>query len=190
MIGKLKHDLMRLAGGEWLVSFTTREDPRKIMDKLKDADVSIEIKKYEPHRSKDANAFLWALCSDIGRALIPPLKKEDVYKMAIKAVGVFTEVIVRVWDVDTIIGRWSAHGEGWVADVIDDAGVGKKLLHLYYGSSTYTVSEMQVLLDWLVDQAEQIGIVPRLSKEEEERVLAQWGKASCKQTAPASSAAG
>ena len=86
--------------------------------------------------------------------------------------------------------RWSGHGVGWFVDVMDDAGVGHKMLHLYYGSSTYTRDEMRVLLDWLVDQAEQMGIVPRLSKEEEERVLAQWGKASCNQTNPAISAAG
>jgi ABC-type glutathione transport system ATPase component len=45
---------MRLAGGEWLVSFTTRDDPRQIMDKLKDVEISVDMKKHNPHRSKDA----------------------------------------------------------------------------------------------------------------------------------------
>lgn len=190
MIGRLKSDLMRLAGGEWLVSFTTRDDPRKLIDSLKDSEVTIDLKKHSPKRSKDANAMCWALCSDIGKALRPPVSKEEVYRQAIRAVGVYTDVTVCVWDVDTIIGRWSTHGDGWVADVIDDAGIGKKRLHLYYGSSTYTRDEMRVLLDWLVDQAEQMQIPLRLSREDEERLLAQWGKASCKQTAPATSAAG
>lgn len=189
MIGRLR-ELMRLAGGEWLVSFTTRDDPRRVMDALKDADVDIDLKKHNPKRSKDANAFCWALCADIGKALRPPVRKEEVYKMAIKAVGVYTDVTVRTWDVETIISRWQSHGEGWVADVIDDAGIGRKKVFLYYGSSTYSVQEMRVLLDWLVDQAEQMQIPIRLSKEEEERVLAQWGKASCKQTALATTAAG
>ena len=189
MIGKLK-DLLRLSGGEWLVSFTTRDDPRKVMEALKDAEVSIDMKKHNPHRSRDANALCWALCADIGKALNPPESKEEIYRKAIRAVGVYTETIVRIWDVQTIVGRWSSHGVGWFVDVMDDAGIGKKLLNLYYGSSTYTVTEMQILLDWLVDQAEQMGIVPRMSKEEEERALAQWGKASCKQNASAISAAG
>lgn len=190
MIGRLKGDLMRLAGGEWLVSFTTREDPRKLMDRLKDADVTIEIKKHDPHRSKDANAFCWALCADIGRALRPPVPKEEVYQMAIRAVGVFAETVVKTWDVDTVVKRWSSHGVGWFVDVMDDAGIGRKTVHLYFGSSTYTRDEMRVVLDWLVDQAEQMEIPLRMSKEEEERVLAQWGKASCKKTAPVISAAG
>lgn len=189
MIGRMK-EILRLSGGEWLVSFTTREDPRKVMDALKDADATIDLKKYNPHRSKDANALCWALCSDIGKAMNPPIDKLGVYRAAIRAVGVYTETVVKLWDVETICNRWSSHGDGWFVDVMDDAGIGRKTVHLYFGSSTYTRDEMRVLLDWLVDQAEQMGIVPKMSKEEEERVLAQWGKASCKQTAPAISAAG
>ena len=190
MIGKLK-DLLKLSGGEWLVSFVTRDDPRKLMDTLKDAEADIDMKKHNPHRSRDANALCWALCADIGKAMNPPVEKEEIYRRAIRAVGVYTETIVKIWDVQTIAVRWSSHGVGWFLDVMDDAGIGKKLINLYYGSSTYTVTEMKILLNWLVDQAEQMGIVPRMSKEEEERALAQWGKkASCKQAESAISAAG
>jgi hypothetical protein len=35
---------------------------------------------------------------------------------------------------------------------------------------------MRIWLDWLVDQCEQMEIPLRMSKEEEERALAQWGK--------------
>ena len=35
MIGKLK-DLLPLLGGEWVVSFTTRDDPRKWFEAMKD----------------------------------------------------------------------------------------------------------------------------------------------------------
>ena len=189
MIGKLKEELLRTPGGEWVVSFTTREDPRKMMDRLKGSDVSIEIKKQDPKRSKDANALCWALCSDIGKAIYPPLSKEDVYRKAIRAVGVFTEVKVCIWELDTLLERWSSHGTGWFIDVVDDAGAGHKKIHMYYGSSTYTVNEMRILLDWLVDQAEQMDIPLRFSREEEERVLALWGKASSKKSENATCAA-
>ena len=179
MIGRLK-DLLRLSGGEWLVSFTTRDDPRKIINTLNGADVEISMKKYNPHRSKDANALCWAMCSDIGKALNPPIDKLEVYRKAIRAVGVFMELTVKTWDVDKIRSRWSTHGDGWFVDVIDDAGIGRKTVHLYFGSSTYSRDEMRVLLDWLVDEGEQLGIIPRMSREDEERALAQWGKASCK----------
>jgi hypothetical protein len=190
MIGRLK-DLMRLAGGEWLVTFTTRDAPGKLFDKYRDADVRIDIKKDEPARSNQANRFMWEMCTLIGKSLKPPISKDEVYRMAIRAVGSYTDVTVCVWDVEEIQRRWNK-GDGWFIDVIDDAGVGKKELHLYYGTSTYTVSEMRVLLDWLVDQCEQMEIPLRMSKEEEERALAQWEKASSKRkmTEPASCAAG
>ena len=72
MIGRLK-DLMRLAGGEWLVTFTTRDAPGKLFDKYRDADVRIDIKKDEPARSNQANRFMWEMCTLIGKSLKPPL---------------------------------------------------------------------------------------------------------------------
>ena len=189
MIAKLK-DLLRLSGGEWLVSFTTRENPGKLFDQFKDAEISVEMKKRNPKRSLDANALCWALCADIGKALRPPVDKEEVYRMAIRAVGVYTPVMVVQWHLDTVRERWSTHGVGWFVDVVDDAGIGRKMIHLYYGTSTYTRDEMRLVLDWLTDQAEQMGLPLRMSKEEEERILTQWGKASSKRTNPAISAAG
>lgn len=175
MKGKLR-DLMILPGGEWVVSFTTRENPGELFDRLKQKEVSIEIKKATRGRSLDANAMCWALCSDIGKAMTPPLEKETVYRMAIKAVGVYTQATVTVWDIPTIKARWEDHGEGWFIEIMDDAGTGRKLIHLYFGSSTYTVDEMRLLLDWLVDQATQMGLPIRLSKEDEQKLLERWGR--------------
>ena len=175
MTGKLR-EMLPLAGGEWLVSFVTRTHPGELFDKLKGKEVNVEIKRYSPGRSKDANAFCWALCSDIGRALKPPLPKEDVYRMAIKAVGVYTDVSVYLWDVQTVVSRWTERGTGWFADVIDDAGTGKKRLFLYYGSSTYTVDEMRVLLEWLTDQCRQMELPIPLSKQDEDALLERWGQ--------------
>jgi len=175
MTGNLR-DCIPMAGGEWLISFTTPTPPGEWFDKLKGAPVNIDVRKMSHHRSLDANAMCWALCSGIGKAMRPPLDKEDVYRAAIRAVGVYTPVVVVAWDIDTIRRRWEEHGTGWFVDVADDAGVGRKLIHLYYGTSTYSVDEMRHVLDWLVDQAEQMQIPIPLSKDEEERMLALWGK--------------
>jgi hypothetical protein len=188
MIGKLK-DLLRLSGGEWLVSFTTRENPGRLFDKLRNIAVMIDIKKYEQDRSIEANRFCWAMCTDIGKAMTPPVSKEEVYRMAIRAVGVYTDAKLCLWDIEKAKSRWSEHGTGWFIEVMDDAEPGWKYVHMYYGSSTYTVGEMRILLDWLVDQMEQMELPIRMSKEDEERALAQWHKASCKKAECALSAA-
>lgn len=175
MTGRLR-DLTVNRDGTQNVTVTVTEDFANAFDALKDLPVTVEIKKASKRRSLDANAFCWALCAEIGKAMKPPLEKETVYRQAIKAVGVYTPVIVAAWDIDTIRRRWESHGTGWFVETADDAGIGKKMLHLHYGSSTYTVEEMRLLLDWLVDEAQQMELPIPLSKDEEAKLLERWGK--------------
>lgn len=175
MRGKLR-DFLPLAGGEWLVSFVTRNHPGELFDRLKGKDVDVEIKKFSPGRSRNANAYMWALCADIGRAIDPPRAKEDIYRDAIKAVGVYIDKVLTVWDVPTVRRRWESHGTGWIFEIVDDAGAGHKLCNLYFGSSTYTADEMRVLISWLTDQCQQMEIQIPLSKEAEEELIERWGK--------------
>lgn len=176
MDGKLK-EILRLADGEWVVSFTTRSDPRKTFDLLKDQAVSVEIKKATSGRSKDANAFCWCLCTDIGKAISPPIPKEDVYRKAIREVGEYEPLPIRADAVETFQKRWAEKGVGWFAEVIDDSKLpGYKLVFAYYGSSTYDTTAMSKLIDFLKDEAENLDIIIPLSKEEEKRMLEQWGK--------------
>ena len=174
MTGNLR-EILPLAGGEWLVSFTTRSNPGALFDKLKGKEVSVEIKKASPGRSRDANAFCWALCSEIGKAMTPPLDKEDVYRRAIKAVGIYTPVILTNWDLDTVKRRWEEKGIGWFMEVADKDSVGHTWVNLYYGTSVYSVDEMRTLIDWLIDQCEQMELSIPLSKKDEEEMLERWG---------------
>lgn len=177
MTGVLK-DLTVNRDGTQNVTVTVTADFSKSFDALKGKEVRVEITKAVKSRSKDANAFCWALCSEIGRAMTPPLDKEDVYRRAIKAVGVYTQTQLLAWDVQTVKQRWESHGTGWFLEIVDDVPglIGHKTIHLYYGSSTYTVDEMRVLLDWLIDQCEQMQLSIPLSKKEEEELLERWGK--------------
>lgn len=176
MVGTLR-DLTVNRDGTQNVTVTVTTDFAEAYDQLKDKPVRIDIKKYSKQRSLTANNFCWALCSDIGRAMVPPLSKEDVYRMAIKAVGVYTPYPLKNEDVEIVKRRWSHNGEGWFIEVVDNSKLdGYKLIHMYYGTSTYSVDEMRVLLDWLVDQAEQMRIPIPLGKADQERLLIQWSK--------------
>lgn len=89
MIGKLK-DLLRLMGGEWVISFTTREDPRILFDELKDHAVKVDIKRASKHRSLSANAYAWVLIGQIAEKT--GIKESDVYQNAIREVGGISEI--------------------------------------------------------------------------------------------------
>lgn len=176
MTGRLNGLTLNLDGSQ-NITVTVSDDFRLAYDSLKDNPVEIEIGKVKRKRSLNANDFCWALCSDIGRAMNPPLSKEDVYRKAIRAVGPYTPYPLKEDELETVKRRWDSHGTGWFIEIIDDSKIpGYKKIHMYYGSSTYTVEEMRVLIDWLVDQAEQMEIPIPLSKKREEELLAKWGK--------------
>ena len=188
MIGKLK-DLFRTQKGEWVVSFTTHSDPRKIFDEFTDKDVSIEIKKASKARTKTANDFCWAMCTDIGNALRPPLPKEEVYRMAIKEVGKYETMHMRAEAIPAFREIWGKKGTGWFTEVVDYSPLpGCKVVFAYYGSSTYDTVEMSRLLDFLKQDMENMNLAIPVSRAEEERLLAQWGKAYCRKNESATSA--
>jgi len=186
MNGRLREPL-RLSGGEWIVSFTTLGDAGKLYDRLKDFDVDVEIKKHNPQRSKDANAMCWAMCTDIGNAIIPPVPKEEVYRRAIREVGEYEPLPIREDAVETFQRRWAAKGTGWFAEVIDDSKLpGYKLVFAYYGSSTYDTASMSRLIDFLKQDMENMGLSIPASKEQEEALKAWEAKASCRKSENAS----
>lgn len=174
MTGKLR-DLTVNRDGTQNVTVTVACDFSKTFDALKDKEVSVEIKKAANGRSISQNAFMWSLCSEIGRALKPPQSKEFVYRMAIKAVGVYSSVMLTNWDLDEVRRRWEGRGTGWFVEVSDTAtDIGRTWVHLYYGTSVYTVDEMKLLIEWLVDQAEQMELQIPAGKEREE-LYHEWG---------------
>lgn len=160
--------------GSTNVTFTTFEDVKNTFDALKDIPVEVTITKARNGRSKSQNAFLWALCSDIGKAIKPPLSKDDVYRRAIKAVGVWWEKEVPIFHLETIKRRWESAGVGWFVEVVDNGNPGRKIVRLYFGTSTYTVEEMKYLLDWLIDEAEQLELTVPIGKERND-LYHEWG---------------
>ena len=161
--------------GSQNVTVTVTADFAEEYDRLKDVPVSVEIRKASKKRSRDANAMCWAMCSDIGNALRPPLPKEEVYRKAIREVGEYEPLPIKAEAVETFQSRWASKGTGWFAEVIDDSKLqGYKLVFAYYGSSTYDTATMSRLIDFLVEDARNLGLVIPASKEQEEALKA-WG---------------
>lgn len=173
MIGQLK-EMSKSRDNKWIISFVTPEDFTPTFDALYGKDVDVEIKKHNPKRSKTANDFCWALCTDIGKAIVPPVPKEMVYRRAIRDVGEYEPLPIKEEAVETFQRRWSSKGIGWFAEVVDDSKIpGYKLVFAYYGSSTYDTASMARLLDYLVQDAMNMSLKIPTSKEQEE-MLKEW----------------
>lgn len=174
MTGNLK-DLTRNMDGTWNLTVTINGDCRAVWDKYREKDIDVEIKRHREKRSLTANSFCWALCNDIGKALKPPIPKEEVYRKAIRDVGEYEPFPVKESAVERFQQRWADKGTGWFVDVVDNSKLpGYKLVFAYYGSSTYDSKQMAVLIDYLVDDAEQLGLPIPLSKKEQEALLNAW----------------
>ena len=170
MLGRLTN-LRRLFGGEWEITITTRESIENLYDALSKVDISFEIKKAFGKRSKDANAFCWALIDKL--AAQTGIPKNEIYRKAIKEIGGVSETVcVQNKAVDRLRSGWEKNGLGWQTDILPSRIEGCTNVILYYGSSTYTTAQMHTLTDLIIQECEQQGI-PTL-RAEADRLLAKW----------------
>ena len=117
---------------------------------------------------------MWVLCEKIAQT--QGIGAEEVYRHAIREVGVHVPLPIKAEAVERFQTEWGKRGIGWFAEVVDDSKLeGYKLVFVYYGSSTYTSSEMARLIDNIVQDAQALGI-PTDPREELDRLIREWDK--------------
>ena len=137
--------------------------------------LSVVIKPYRQKRSLDANAYCWVLCQKLAEVL--KTTKEEVYRKFIRDVGQWEIVPIKEDAVETWIRRWSGKGLGWFAEVIDDSKLdGYKKVISYYGSSVYDSREMAILIDEIVNTAQELDIETK-PEAEINSLLKEWNNA-------------
>lgn len=136
--------------------------------------LDIEIKQHSEKRSNDANAMLWVMCHQIAESL--KSTKEEIYRRAIKEVGVFEIVPIANEAVERWIECWNGKGIGWHAEEIAGSKTpGYTRVISYYGSSVYNTKEMSVLLDHIITDAREAGI-DVMTESEKHLLLQAWEK--------------
>ena len=185
MIGKLK-DLMRLASGEWVVSFTTRDDPGTLFDDLKNEAVRVDIKKASKHRSLSANNYAWVLIDKIAEKTGQTVT--EVYQNAIREIGGVSDYYgMKEQAYESFCEIWTKGHLGRQVEIIPgSAKPGWINVRAWKGSSDFDSAQMARLIDSLIQDAENLGI-PTVPDEEIERMVNKWGKpskASCNRENP------
>lgn len=120
------------------------------------SEISVTIEDYRKHRSASANAYFWRLSDLIADAI--DSTKEEVYKEALRAVGVYQDLRMPEKSARRFESAWTKNGLGWFVDFISEYPGGVVEARAYYGSSTYNSAEMARLIDWAIDEAESLGI--------------------------------
>lgn len=144
------------------------------VDEIKDLDkLKIEAKKYRKQRSLDANAYCWVLIGKLAEKL--NIKNIDVYKKAIREVGVYEVIPIKNEAVERYIEVWQDNGLGWVCEKFPSKLEGFTNVKAYYGSSVYDTKEMSRLIDNIVTECKEQGI-ETMSQNELDSLVKEWGK--------------
>lgn len=86
-----------------------------VVEELKNENkLNVELKKYKKKRSLDANAYMWVLVSKIQEKL--NISKEDIYRDAIKNIGVYEVIPVKDEAVERFVEAWKHNGLGWICE--------------------------------------------------------------------------
>ena len=149
-------DMTFTANGRQIISLVIEGDYREQYDKLKDVDLDIEIKRHREKRSKNANDYLWCLCTKIAEEM--GISSVDVYRRQIEAAGVFEDMAVKEGSLDRWFAAWGSRGIGWFCKIVDNSFPGYKRVRCYYGSSTYNTHEMSRVINNTIEDAKALGI--------------------------------
>lgn len=136
-----------------------------------DKPMEIVLQTIKKKRSLSANACCWVLFNEIAKSI--KSTAVNVYKAAIRDVGVYELMYMPICAVDRFIDTWNAKGEGWQAELLEAEYQGLSCVKAFYGSSTYNTNEMTRLIDWAIDEAEELGI-ETLTPDQKNLLLQEW----------------
>lgn len=148
---------------------------RELLDRFR----GLEGKSLEGHvmtvkkpraKSLNANAYMWQLCDKIARKT--GVTKDDVYCEAIRHVGAFHDGDFQREDTDAICRLWGRNGIGWFAEALSESNR-FAAIRFYQGSSVYDGEQMGRLVDYIVGEAQCLGI-ETMPPHETERLKQLW----------------
>ena len=175
MKGRLT-DLSVGMDGKQRLTLTLSGDARTYFNELKDCDVNVEIRKWRRKRTKDANAYAWALIDKLAEKM--QLSKAEVYRELIRNVpGVTQTVCVTNAALDRFCRGWEAHGTGWQTERTASRVEGCTNVVLYFGSSTYDTKQMSSLIDIAIHECKLLGI-ETITPAQAALLKEEWGRRS------------
>lgn len=138
-----------------VVSFELDADPADI-EKFFEMKLDIKLEKAKKKRSLDANAMLWACLADIAKA--SGMTNWDAYIYELERYGKFTHILVKREALSDIKKLWRETKEVGERDNMVE-------LLCFFGSSTYTSSEFSRLLEGVISDMKDLGLVPPPSED-------------------------
>jgi hypothetical protein len=182
LTGNIKELATVISTGEVFLTLLINEkqSAKNLYDELHEAEkLSINIGKYREKRSLNANGYMWTLCGLLAEKMSNDkvtYTKEDIYRDAIKEVGVWYDDEIEPEKVQRRCKAWELIGTGWLTERVDFTADGEKeIIRFYYGSSQYNKKQMSRLIDNIVQDCQAVGIETK-TPEELAKMKALWGE--------------
>ena len=174
--GRISNIAISYGTGKPVVSFEADGNTQTLfheLEELKTAErLTIKVGRFRKKRSLDANAYAWVLISKIAEKTNIP--KTEIYRQAIKEIGGNSDIVcIQDKAVKSLCDGWERNGLGWQTDTMPSKIDGCTNVVLYYGSSTYDVSQMSRLIENIVQDCKALGI-ETMSAYELESLLGGW----------------
>ena len=166
------------------LTFEIEEDPTEaqiegITGKL----LRLKVVLFKKKRSLNANGYAWELMQQIAQHPSIKSTKEEIYEIALRDEGVpeedengyITIEIPAQANINKIPGHWRRISTE-TKTALEDGEIKKYLYSKYInikGSSQYNTQEMSVLIDYLVEQARDLGI-DTMTPDEIARLKSLW----------------
>ncbi len=137
-----------------------KEAVQQFVTSLTDKEYDVTVKQHREIRGIDANSYCWVICDKIAKAMHDgKTVKEDIYREAIRQVGEFEDKPIKTEDVEKHIKMWDLVGEGWFSEELRPSKLkDHTVVRDYYGSHVYDTASMSILIDYIVEQAKEMGI--------------------------------
>ena len=135
---------------EEIIKWLFNQDREKLFD----------ISEHKEKRSLSANGLLWSCLGEIAAAL--RTDKWDVYLQMLKRYGTYTYICVKPKFVDAVKKQWRECEE---LGHININGQDSVQMLCYFGSSTMTNKEFSVLLDGVISEMKELGLLTPSEKE-------------------------
>lgn len=129
------------------------------------------IKTLKSKKSNNANAYCWELCAAIAASV--NISSQEIYQEAIRNRGVYKDYVVPIEQQEEVNGTWSAFGIGWFTEKVDFASDDSIILRCYYGSSVYNSAQMARVINYLTDEANNLGLTV-LSSRTKDELIDNW----------------
>lgn len=157
-----------------IISFEVLDNINTLEEIENASELDLEINKHKEKRRINANNYFWLMLQKLCE--LQELDTIEEYKKRVKELGIFRIFRIEKENVKTFKIIWEEKGIAWFVEEFDTEYVGNiefKILHAYYGSSSFDKKQMSRLIDGLVQDCQAVGIETK-SESEIKSLLESW----------------